>query len=61
MVHYKFEDLEKGIINDISKLLRDVDSTNLKNVENDKKCAGIYGGHHPIISARKNMKKGKKK
>ena len=33
MVHYKFEDLEKGIINDISKLQRDVNSTNLKDVE----------------------------
>lgn len=52
MVHYKFEDLEKGIINDISRLQRDVNSTNLKDVEHDDKCAGIYGG------ANKNLKRG---
>lgn len=58
MVHYKFEDLEKGIINDISKLQRDVNSTNLKDVEQDDKCAGIYGGHNSIGNHGRNPKRG---
>ena len=58
MVHYKFEDLENGVINDISRLQRDVNSTNLKDVEQDDKCAGIYGGHNSINGGGGNPKKG---
>lgn len=58
MVHYKFEDLEKGIINDISRLQRDVNSTNLKDVEHDDKCSGVYGGHNSSNGTGKNPKRG---